>query len=252
MSMPPDPTHAATERAIHAALWQPETPAGLTAPEASEVARRFAVYRNNVQHGLARALAARFPAVERLVGAEFFAAMARVFAAAHPPRDPVLLGWGADLPGFLAGFPPVAHLPYLSDVARLELARGRACHAADAAPIDPAALAGADPATLRLCLHPSVELFASAHPALSIWAANQPGAAPAPVRVAGPEQALIARAPGFAVIVEPTDPATHAVLAALAAGQPLGRAAAGADPTPALALLIRHGLIVALKTGETP
>ncbi len=252
MSMRPEPTHAATEQALHAALWQPETPAGLTAPDADEVARRFAVYRNNVQHGLARALAARFPAVERLVGADFFASMARVFAAAHPPRDPVLLGWGADLPAFIAGFPPAAGLPYLGDVARLELARGRAYHAADADPVDPQRLAGADPETLCLRLHPSVQLFASSHPAVSIWAANQPGAVPAPVRARGPEQALIARAPGFAVIVEPTDPATHAVLAALAAGQPLGRAAAQADPTPALALLIRHALITHLTTGETP
>jgi hypothetical protein len=251
MSMPPEPTHAAIEQALHAALWQPETPAGLTAPDTGEVARRFAVYRNNVQHGLSRALAARFPAVERLVGADFFAAMARVFAAAHPPRDPVLLGWGADLPGFIAGFPPAVGLPYLADVARLELARGRAYHAADAAPVDPQRLSGADPATLRLRLHPSVQLFASAHPAVSIWAANQPGAGPAPVRARGPEQALIARAPGFAVIVEPTDPATHAVLSALAAGQPLGRAAAGADPAPALALLLRHGLITDLQPGES-
>jgi hypothetical protein len=177
--------------------------------------------------------------------------MARVFAARHPPSDPVLLGWGAELPAFIAGFPPASGLPYLPDIARLELARGRAYHAADAAPIDPAALAGADPATLCLRLHPSAELFASAHPAVSIWAANQPGAVPAPVRARGPEQALIARASGFAVIVEPTDPATHAVLAALAAGQPLARAGAQADPTPALALLIRHGLITDLEPGES-
>jgi hypothetical protein len=36
--------------------------------------------------------------------------------------------------------------------------------------------------------------------------------------------------------VAPVDAGTHAVLAALAAGQPLGRAAAQADPTAALTL----------------
>ncbi len=248
----PKTGHAAAERAFHAALWQADPPAGLAAPDVDEIARRFAVYRNNVHHGLTRALAARFPVVERLVGAEFFAAMARVFLAAHPPRDPVLLHWGADLPGFLEGFPPVAHLPWLADVARLELARGRACHAADADPVAPAALATADPETLRLRLHPSVELFVTPHPAVSIWAAQHPGSARATVKADGPEQALIARRPDFAVVVEPLDAATHAVLAALAGGAPLARAAAGTDPTAALALLIRHGLIAALTTGETP
>jgi hypothetical protein len=40
--------------------------------------RRFAVYRNNVAAGLANALAARFPVVKRLVGDEFFRAMAHI------------------------------------------------------------------------------------------------------------------------------------------------------------------------------
>ena len=112
-------THAATEAAFHAALWQVAPPPGLAAPDPSEIARRFAVYRNNVQHGLTRALAARFPVVEQLVGAEFFAAMARVFIAGAPPSHPVLLHWGEAFPAFLESFPPVGHLPWLADVARL-------------------------------------------------------------------------------------------------------------------------------------
>jgi Putative DNA-binding domain len=46
--------------------------------------RRFAVYRNNVVAGLVDALARRFPVVCRLVGDEFFRAMARVYATARP------------------------------------------------------------------------------------------------------------------------------------------------------------------------
>jgi hypothetical protein len=227
-----------------------DPPPGLAAPDPGEVARRFAVYRNNVHHGLTRALAARFPVVERLVGAEFFTAMARVFLAAAPPRDPVLLSWGGELPGFLDRFPPLAHLPWLGDVARLELARGRAYHAADAAPVAPEALAVAAPERLRLTLHPSVELFASPHPAVRIWQAHQPGATPGPL-APGADHALVARRPDFAVTVDLIDPGTHRVLAALAAGRPLGEAAAEDDPTPALALLVRHGLIAAIETGDT-
>jgi hypothetical protein len=248
--MPPE-THAATQAAFHAALWQADPPPGLAAPE-GEAARRFAVYRNNVQHGLTRALAARFPVVEQLVGAEFFTAMARVFIAGAPPAHPVLLSWGEAFPGFLEGFPPVAHLPWLADVARLELTRGRVYHAADAEPVIPDQLAVADPERLRLALHPSVALFASPYPALRIWQAHQPGAVPGAPIGTGPDHALIARRPDFAVIVERLEPDTHGVLAALAAGLPLGRAAAETDPTAALTLLLRHGLITAIETGDQP
>ena len=253
--MPPEPSHAATQTEFHAALWLTAPPEGLTAPAPQEIPRRFAVYRNNVRHSLSRALAARFPVIEALVGAAFFTAMAGVFIAKAPPASPVLQDWGRAFPGFLDGFPPLAHLPWLGDVARLEWARGTAVHAADATPMPPEALAAAlalpDPAPLRLRLHPSVTLFRSAHPALSIWQAHQPGAPRRPLPP-GPEHALIGRQPDFAVVVAPLDADTHAVLSALARGAPLGQAAAQADPTAALTLLLRHGLITAPLTGEPP
>ncbi len=249
--MPPEPAHASTQAAFHAALWRPEPPAGLTAPAPDEVPRRFAVYRNNVRHSLSRALAARFPVVEALVGSEFFIAMAGVFIAAAPPRNPVLQEWGGAFPRFLDGFAPVAHLPWLGDVARLEWARGVAVHAADAAPAPADLLVAPDPEALQLRLHPSVALYRSAHPAVSIWQAHQPGAVRGPLPP-GPEHALIGRQPDFTVVVLPVDPGSHAILAVLAAGEPLGRAAADADPTAALTLLLRHGLIAAPPTGETP
>ena len=112
--MPAQPDHAGIEAGLHAALWSPQTPEGLNC---STPDRRFAVYRNNVQHGLSVALATRFPVIERLVGADFFAATARVFAAQHPPETPVLQDWGEAFPTFLAGFEPAAELPYLADVA---------------------------------------------------------------------------------------------------------------------------------------
>ncbi|MCB1391241.1 MAG: putative DNA-binding domain-containing protein [Rhodobacteraceae bacterium] len=234
------------EARMHAALWSPLTPAGLAAAEGID--RRFAVYRNNVQHGLTRALAQRYPVVERLVGAAFFAAMARVFAAAHPPATPVLLDWGADFAAFLAGFPPARALTYLPDVARLEWARGLAFHAADTPAADAACFAELSAERLRLRLAPSVLAFDARHPAVSIWRLNQTGATPA-APPAGPEFALIGRTPGFAVVVEPLDAARHAILCALLAGQSLAQAAT-ADPTPLLALLIRHQLIA--EIGETP
>lgn len=203
MSAPPDlprdagSHHAAFLAAFRRGLDAGGLPPGVTAPAPEEAARRFAVYRNNVVHGLTQALVRRFPVVERLVGPAFFAAMARVFVAAHPPRTPVLLRYGDAFPGFLAGFPPVAHLPYLADVARLELARGAAYHAADAAPLDPEALRTAGPRT-RLRLHPSLRLLRSDWPVVAIWAANQPGGSGSPSD-RGPQVALVARDPALRV-----------------------------------------------------
>lgn len=247
MSAPLDP-HAVMQARFHAALWSPDTPEGLG--EAQDNDRRFLVYRNNVQHGLISALKQRFPVIERLVGGDFFTAMARVFAAQHPPKTPVLIDWGDVFPAFLEGFPPVAKLPYLPDVARLELARGRSYHAPDARVADPSALMVGDPSGLRLILAPSVIAYASRTPAVTIWANNQPGAANAPIPK-GPEFALIGRAASFEVPVIPLDAAQHTVLLALLNGARLGEAAANTDPTPILALLLQYGLITAIQ-GETP
>ena len=249
--MPHDLSHAAQQGAFHAALWSSDPPPGLSAPSPEEVALRFKVYRNNVHHSLSRALAARYPVIEQLVGAEFFAALARAFIAAVPPRDPVLLLWGAEFAPFLAAFPPVAHLPFLADVARLEYARARACHAADAQPLPAAALDTPDLGALRMVLHPSLALFRAQMPAVQIWRAHQPGGQRGPLQP-GPDHALIARAPDFTVIVAPIDPGTFAVLSALQGGAPLGGAADHADPAPALTLLLRHGLITAIHKGPTP
>ena len=112
------------QSAFRAALFGAPLPRGVTARAPSEATRRFDVYRNNVAYRLTRALAERFSVIERLVAAPFFAAMAGAFIAAHPPQRSVIAEYGTAFPGFLAGFPPVAHLGHLPDVARIELARG--------------------------------------------------------------------------------------------------------------------------------
>lgn len=136
---------------------------------------RFNVHRNTVMSSLVRALAEGFPSVERLVGAAFFAAMAAEFTRAQPPAHPVLLAWGAGFAAFLEGFAPIAHLPYLADVARLDGLRRRAWHAADVPALSAELLAGADPGSLaqrRIALHPSVGLLGSLHSARTLWAAQ--------------------------------------------------------------------------------
>jgi hypothetical protein len=232
-------------------------PPGLTARNPEETERRFAVYRNNVAVSLTEALASRFPVIQRLVGAEFFAAMARIYAERHRPETPVLLEWGGSLPGFLAGFEPLADYPYMPDVARLEYARGLAFHAADAPPANPARLAGADPSGLVLRLHPSVQVLRLNHPAVSIWHQNQPGTAPQGLTLAGPEIALVLRDPSFNVPVSTITPAEAVMIDHIRQGATLTTAAEMAlwadmafDPQPLILRLIRSGALLDPKEGE--
>lgn len=248
-------THDAFAAAFRDGLATGALPPGITARDPDEAPRWFAVYRNNVVHSLGRALAARFPVVERLVGGHFFAAMAAEFIARHPPASPVLLEWGEAMPGFLEAFPPVAALQYLPDVARLELARGAAFDAADAAPVSAgtltaAAAAGGD---LRIALHPSLRLVPSRWPVVALWQANQPGAAGYRIEGGG-ETALVARRPDLSILTQAVLPEIASVIRALCDDGRVLRAAerADADPAPALALLIGAGLVIDAQPGDTP
>jgi hypothetical protein len=216
-------------------------PVGLIGPGGEPAGRRFDVYRNNVAGGLTRALEAGFPAVRKLVGAEFFAAMAGVFLRAHPPCDRVLMLYGAEFPAFLAAFPPVAHLGYLPDVARLEQALRESYHAADHRPASLAGLAAEVLLGRRLPLAPSARLVRSRWPVHAIWAANlRDGPAPG----TGAQDVLVARAL--------FDPEPHLLppgggdfVAALSDGLPLGVAMdrAGDEAGAVLGLLLAQGVI---------
>ena len=100
-------------------------PDAVTAADAPTATRRFAVYRNNVVAGLANTLRSRFPATEKIVGEEFFAAMARAFVTEKPPRTPLLAAYGDEFPAFVAAFAPARELPYLADVAQSSRRRAR-------------------------------------------------------------------------------------------------------------------------------
>jgi hypothetical protein len=135
------------------------------------------IYHNNVFESLTGALRAIYPVIERLVGEGFFRYAADAYIRRDPPVSGNLHDFGHRFADFLKQFSPAAALPYLSDTARLEWAWHEAFHAADAAPLDPAALAQVPPdkyAELRFRLHPSVRLLASAYPVLRIWQVNQP------------------------------------------------------------------------------
>jgi hypothetical protein len=238
------------------ALLDPDrpVPTELRSHTARQPQKRFAVYRNNVVVSLVNALRAKFPATERIVGDEFFAAMARVFVTANPPRSKILHTYGDDFGDFIAAFEPVAGLPYLADVARLEAARTRAYHAPDAEPLTPTAFSNIDPqsvATLRLTLHPSLQVLRSSHPAVTIWAMNADEIELGPVDPDAAEDALILR-PALDVTVRALPPGGAAFLLALSNNATLAEAAAAAasedarfDLTANLAGLVGSGAVSA-------
>lgn len=241
-----------------AALLDPNRPppACLVAGQRRPLSRRFAVYRNNVVVSLIDALAARFPVCRRIVGVEFFRDVARLFVRKHPPTSPLLSVYGDAFPEFVAGFPPAASVPYLADVARLEAARTRAYHAADAKPLGPGDFSELDLGRigeLRLVLHPSLELVRSRWAVATIWERNTVDEEPGPTDVARAENVLVAR-PALEVELRRIPPCTAVFVEALMRGGRLVKAAARAADADAafnvsdtIAELMVSGLIVGAR-----
>ena len=215
--------------------------------------KRFAVYRNNVAVGLIGALQARFPVTRRLVGDEFFLAMARTFVFAHKPPTPLIIHYGRDFPGFVEAFAAARDVPYLAEVARLEDAWVDSYHAAEASPLTLADLASVAPERLEgltFVFHPAVRLLEFDHPAASIWAAHQGEASPRSPLEWRAEQALITR-PHAEVVVRVLPAGGFAFASALNAGARLDEAAAALaaehlDPIAHLVGLVEAGAIAAL------
>lgn len=238
-------------------------PAGLSVWNGTDPGARFAVYRNNVVISLVDALADTFPVSLQLVGETFFRAMARLFVRASPPRSPILAFYGERFPAFIEHFPPAATVPYLADVARLEMARLEAMHAPDAIPITASALAdtlqnaGALP-DLRMQLHPSLRILPSCYPVVSLWAAHQGVGDIARIDTAVPETALVIR-PYLEVQVLAIDSSVAGFIDQLLEGTSLGTAYEQAivayshfDLSQALALLIHTNAIAAVGSGRSP
>jgi hypothetical protein len=170
-------------------------PAPLSRKAGASPSRRFGVYRNNVYASLIDVLAGRFPVVARLVGDEFFRAMARAYIEREPPHSAVLIRYGVSFSDFIGDFAPAASVPYLADMASLEWAWHAAYHAPDAAPLPLAELAGAiDHAEdAVLALHPSLSVVRSPYPIVSIFELNTQAGDMPPTRLEGSEDALVMR-----------------------------------------------------------
>lgn len=230
------------------------------AGDPASVAERLAIYRRAIFANYRNALAATYPVVLQLLGAQPFRAAVDAFVRAQPSTCGDLNGYGDAFPAFLANFEPAGRLPYLADVARLEWAIDESHRAADVEGTPECVLASlaavpADrlPETM-LQMNPSCRLLASVYPILAIWKANQPGdTGDATVPSDASADALLVRRDVGGIGIERLAPGDYAWLAALAAGATFAaaidaasRADAGFDLGRALHIHVGAATIVAI------
>src|SRR5258708_27423358 len=171
-------------------------PAGVIGPNGKRAALRYNVDRNNVIVSLIDALAANFPATQRITGVEFFRAMARFHIRAAPPTSPLLFEYGRDFPRFIETYEYAQPMPWLADVARVERAWLDAYHAADLPPLAGPELAAIPPEALASAVfepHPATRIVRSEFPAVSIFVMNRGNGPVQAIRNVVPEDALITR-----------------------------------------------------------
>ncbi len=200
------------------------------------------IYRANADALAERALAAAFPTLQALLGADDFKHMAREFWRDAPPQCGDIGEWGDALPAWLRAHTGLARWPYLGDCAELDWLRHR-CERALDANLDAASLALLDshePERVRLRLRPGTALLDSRWPVASLYAAHAAHAADArdlaEARRAMAEQrgeAVCVARSGWRAAVHRIDAPTLAwsrdVLDDLTLGAALARATAGFD-----------------------
>lgn len=202
-------------------------------------ARGWAAYSSNAAASADRMLAGVYPVLACCIGDPAMAVLARQAWRQAPPQRGDLDAWdalGETVPRLLADAPPLAHQPWLPDLARLEWAVYQAERAADAPDGPPAGLdrlAAPDAPALHLQLRPGAALLDLRWPVAMLWQQAQAGVQPAgligdtPV----PEAALVMRR-GWRATVQRLRAGDAAFTAAVLAGRPLGAAldaAAGID-----------------------
>ena len=260
--MQPDlSAHARAAVAFSAALLHPdrETPALVSGPAGKGAEKRYAVYRNNVTVGLIDALAAVYPAVQRITGIDFFRAMARFHIRETPPASPLLFEYGRDFPAFIERYEYAQGMPWLADTARIERAWLDAYHAADESVLTASDLASFPPerlADLVFAPHPAARVLRSGFAAVTIFAANRALGPVEAIDASRAEDGLVTR-PESDVVVRRLAPGEAEFLSALIAGRPLGEAAGAAleanpdfDIGAGVATLIESGAFISASLGD--
>jgi Putative DNA-binding domain len=144
-------------------------------PHEHAPSRGLSAYRANASANAERALAAVYPILLELLGAENFSFLARDFWCQHPPQRGDLAQWGDAMATYVSGAAQLQELSYLADVALIEWA----LHVCASAPDGQQNLASfallteQAPEQVGLQLAPGVCVLPSAYPAASISLSHQ-------------------------------------------------------------------------------
>lgn len=223
---------------------------------------RFAIYRNNVTHSLTSALGDLYPTIKKLVGDDFFLGTATAYIRRHPPQQAAMVWFGESFPAFLLEFEHTLAMPYLSDMAKLELWRHQSYHATDAHPLTADCFQTWQTDKLvaaHAVMHPACRMLMSQFPIFTIWQANQDGHSDdKEIHLDNPENVLIHR-PYYQVDIWQVDRGTICFLNDLSQqhsiGQALERAMsndANFDPSAAIAHLIEKKLLIDIIGDNIP
>lgn len=210
----------------------------------------MSVYRNNIRLNRIAALTDAFVNVVKLVGEDYFGALARAYVDCTGAKSANLHDDGADLPAFIRGFSPAADLPYLGDVAEVDWRLHRAYFAPDSEVVGSSTIAELGPerfGAASMTFAPSVALVRSAHwPIADIL--NMHAGGPLARLDAGGQAVLIWRE-AFAVQWQPLGAAEAETMAALMAGIAVETAFAetGADADWLFSQLFGRRLVQAIE-----
>jgi len=133
---------------------------------------RIQTYRDSIQTALFHCLQETYPVCEKIVGQDFFLAMAYQYISDNPSRSENLNDYGGTFADFSDNFPAAKGLRYLGDIARLEWARQTAYYRGDSFYGDFSQLSTLDEAILskvHLMLPPSAIFLAVNYPVTAIW-----------------------------------------------------------------------------------
>ncbi len=171
-------------------------------------------------------LASTFPVCQKLVGEEFFRALAREYAFNFPPSSPLMIYYGDQFSQFLGNLKPAQQVPFLADIADIEYKLIKSYHAADGQMFDAQTIAQVPQKELdraKLKFHPSFFWSTSRFPAHTIHSRAQTGETLENVDFEQPQITLVCR-PEWEVKTAAANPAHKAGLTALVAGFSLSTA----------------------------
>jgi hypothetical protein len=194
---------------------------GLFVAEAAGAGGGFGIYLAAYRSRLTAALRENFTVLQRALGDQAFADLARDYIATHPSHFRSIRFFGDELTAFLDASPGRLPHPALADVARMDWAIRGAFDAADAPPLTLSDLAALPPeawAEQRFRLLPSLRLVELKWNVEPIWRAlNDDAEAQTAAPEASPHVLLVWR-PQLDCLWRSLDPAEATALRALAHG----------------------------------